>query len=293
MQEDDRSNDSPSDNDTAKSELTDGIYRSICEQGRSTIDRQIEALNDIDTKSSQILRLNVLIIGALLTLASVSVRSDQFAVDDFFNPYTIGGLASLIVSTGFAGLTYTASDTEPGIRASEITEILDKETPPDQYYEELSYGYAKWIRFNNKTNIRNTPLITITILLVVYGITLISVGVAEGVTDESLPQVIYTGGAVFLLFLTLVSGVFGQVWKRVEIADPVSAITQSLSLPATIILNVARYTILFLRISRITIVPFRLIYWLIKRSQKLLSSTHEEGDEPADGENEGDEEGAE
>ena len=195
------------------------ILQSTCDEARYTVEQQIETINDIDTKSNQILRINALIIGALLTVFSISARSPQFSADDFINVYTTAGITSLIVSTGLAGLTYTASDTEPGIQDNEIRNLINSDPSVVDHYEDLAGGYASWIEFNDETNIRNAPLITGTILLLVVGVTWLSFGVAEGVTGAGTSLIIDIIGIAFLSVITLFSGIIGQIRERIDISN--------------------------------------------------------------------------
>jgi fatty acid desaturase len=86
-----------------------------------------------------------------------------------------------------------------------------------QLYEELLTEYDEIIEFNKETNIRNTPLITITILLVMTAVTFLSLGVL---------YMLWSPRYVFYLFWLVVgllavagwrSGLISQLKQRVEL----------------------------------------------------------------------------
>lgn len=197
------------------------LLRELRNEARETVDQQIDTSDDIDTKASRILRLNVLLISALLTVVSLSVRADFLSANDVLNPYSAIGIACLIFSTGFAGLTYTASDLEVGIAYQEVRELLDSDASLRNYREELVYGYANWMEFNDKTNIRNAPLITTTILFVIYAVSFLTIGVAEAVTDSGFPPIVLLGTVAMLLILTYFSGIVEQSRRWYSVAKPI------------------------------------------------------------------------
>ncbi|WP_136686905.1 hypothetical protein [Halorhabdus amylolytica] len=99
------------------------------EEARETVDAQRDTLDDIDTKASRILRLNIALIGILVSVLSIGTQlgSDSAGfsgIDPFVNVYTGFGVGSLILSTTFAALTYTASELDVGISSENLTELL-------------------------------------------------------------------------------------------------------------------------------------------------------------------------
>lgn len=209
------------------------LLRHLRNEARETVDQQISVSDDIDNKASQLLRINVLIVSAILTIVSISVRTDLLTIDDVLNPYSVTGIACLIFSTAFAGLTYTASDLEVGIAYREVREILKEDYSPQRYHEELVYGYANWMEFNDKTNIRNAPLITITILFVIYGISFLGISVAEAITDNTLSLTLVVVMVFFLLALTYFSGIVKQSRRWYAEVMPISTIKRKIKQTVT------------------------------------------------------------
>lgn len=92
-------------------------------EARETATGQQETLNDIDSKASKILRVNVLLIGVIISTLSIAAKiggkpatagpdngTPTLLLDHFLNLYTKLGVGFLILSTALAALTYTASD---------------------------------------------------------------------------------------------------------------------------------------------------------------------------------------
>ncbi len=100
------------------------------DEARETVDAQRETLTDIDTKASRILRLNVALIGILVSVISIarqfgpSPESGTTAFQQFVNGYTELGIGSLVLSTAFAAMTYTASELDVGLSSENLAEVL-------------------------------------------------------------------------------------------------------------------------------------------------------------------------
>ena len=90
------------------------------EEARQTLDNQIRALDDVDTKASKILRLNVALLSILLMGTSVLAKSPDYGVTELLTPLSLAGIGSLLVSTGFAGLTYTSSEFQAGLGPEDL-----------------------------------------------------------------------------------------------------------------------------------------------------------------------------
>lgn len=100
-------------------------------EARETVDAQRETLNDIDTKASKILRLNVALIGILISVLSIAIQVGPDSetglgnTAPFINIYTEIGLGALVLSTAFAAMTYTASELDVGVSSENLTGLLE------------------------------------------------------------------------------------------------------------------------------------------------------------------------
>src|SRR6056297_2105815 len=175
----------------------DGDHELLSElrsEARETVTGQKETLNDIDAKASKILRLNVLLISIILSALSIAAKigentsidgDSSLLLQGLLNPYTKLGIGSLLLSTALAALTYTASELDVGASSDNLTNLLRADLSTVQTQELLVKNYIVRINFNRSTNIRNTPLITATIVFVVFGILFFAVGAYEATVGSA------------------------------------------------------------------------------------------------------------
>ncbi|SDL08275.1 hypothetical protein [Natronorubrum texcoconense] len=163
-------------------------------EARNTLDHQIDALDDIDEKAARILRLNVLLIGIVLSALSLAAQTDptyisdssieELHINDFLNRFVGVGVVSLLFSSGLAALTYTSSEFKAGVNSNDVALLFEQDYTGKQSEEAVAKSYALWMNFNKKTNVLNTPLITATSLLLVVSITHFSLGVYDALIGE-------------------------------------------------------------------------------------------------------------
>jgi len=140
----------------------------------------------------RILRFNFVIIGLLLTGVSIAtdfgtaghVDMDQIRdTSQFVSVYTKYGGLSLLLSTTFAGLTYTASTMQLGIGSGLIEEIREETYDKPEYHESLVEYYADWVDENDDKLSVNAFLITFTTWLAIYGVLMLALGVVRPLFD--------------------------------------------------------------------------------------------------------------
>jgi hypothetical protein len=188
-------------------------------EARETVDAQLTTLNDIDTKASKILRLNLVLIGILVSVASLVVQNGtgngKTSAEPFLNLYIISGIGALLLSTAFAAMTYTASELDVGLSSENLERLLDADFPRDEVETLLVKNYIVRINFNRSTNIRNIPLIQTTIVLVVGAVVLFTLGVYEAITG-SVPLWLLVPAVLLLLAVIVVSGLPVQTKRAVR-----------------------------------------------------------------------------
>ena len=192
-------------------------------EAQRTIDKQVSALGDIDSKAIRILRVNVLLIGLILTALSFTSQAEYTNVQSFLNVYTGLGIVSLIISTAFAALTYTASDLEVGVDPDDVALLLESDTTTTEFDEVVTKSYAMWIRFNDRTNIRNTPLITMTVFLVIAAIAYLSLGV-YGALVGPIPSTLGVFTHVALVGIGVTTGLPWQIWDACLEIDSIASV---------------------------------------------------------------------
>lgn len=150
--------------------------RRLAEEGRRTVDRQLEALEDVDAKAISLLKLNLVIVSAVLTISSLTAEVDAFAVADLNNRFNVVAVTSLVLSAALAATTYTASDSEVGMESRAVRHAIDASLSERELEVATAQSYAAWIDFNDRSNALNVLLITLTTLLVVVAIVHFALG---------------------------------------------------------------------------------------------------------------------
>lgn len=174
--------------------------RVTCEEGRETLGEQIESLRRVDRKAIQILRVNILVIGAILTGLSIAVRSET-AVLRFVNVASVLGAGTLLLSSTGAAMTYVATSFESGIAPDAIRSASRDSLTEAMIHRRLSNGYARWIEYNESALKMNGALLTLTILLLIDSIGLLSAGGILGAMGVS--RTWYSAAASIVVLLVL------------------------------------------------------------------------------------------
>ncbi|WP_276301879.1 hypothetical protein [Halorussus lipolyticus] len=189
----------------------ESLERTITE-ARETLNHQIQALNDMDTKAVKILRVNVLVIGVLLSALSFGAKSDSLAVTDFWSQYFGIGLVLLLTSSATAALTYRTTDFRAGVDSGNVIQVLDHDVTDEELLRVLTKSYAKWIQYNTEANLRNAPWITLTTITLVASLTYFSLGVYHVALDTVSPFLL--AGTNFLLLVVVYLSGFPALARR-------------------------------------------------------------------------------
>lgn len=193
------------------------------EEAQRTLDKQIENINDIDTKAAKILRLNLVLIGILLSGVSIIATTNGSnepigSASELLNLYTLIGTGSLLISTILAAFTYTAASQRGGMSGRDIQKMINNDYSPQQNYRGIVESYSNWLQYNFRINTRSVPLATGMLLFLIYGILLISAGSLHALVVD-----LGYGGFVILILLFILitrrSGIKGQIsryWRYRE-----------------------------------------------------------------------------
>lgn len=188
------------------------------DEARQTVDAQRETLNDIDTKASRILRLNVALIGILVSITSIATQigpeseSGSIGFEPYVNVYTEVGIGALVLSTAFAAMTYTASELDVGVSSENLADLLRADFTFDETEELLVKNYIMRINFNRSTNVRNIPLIQMTIILIVSAIVAFVLGIYRGLAG-TVPGWLVVAAVGLIVGVVVVSGLITQVLR--------------------------------------------------------------------------------
>lgn len=192
------------------------------EEARRTLEEQLRVLEDIDTKAVKVLRVNVVLVGLVLTAVSIGVRTGR-PVESLPNWYLVAGVGCLLASTAVATLTYTTTSIRAGIDVDGLRYMLANDLSDERNVEELVYSYADWMEFNYETNVRSAMLGTLTVLLLAHAVTFLSFGVFETFLGPPSRPVSVATIPVLLAF-TWFTGFPKQARRFHRIADPFAGV---------------------------------------------------------------------
>ncbi|WP_159077110.1 hypothetical protein [Halococcoides cellulosivorans] len=188
-------------------------------EARETVNAQINTLDDIDTKASKILRLNIVLIGILVSGLSIIAQfgnGPNFPeISNFLNGYVTLGTVSIVLSTAFAAMTYTASEQDIGLSHENLSALLQADLDRSEAETLMLKNYIVRINFNRSTNVRNIPLIQLTILFAVIAVVSFVLGVHEALVGP-VPGLYVFGTLLVILTVVAVSGVVKQIYRAIR-----------------------------------------------------------------------------
>lgn len=176
----------------------------ICREARHTVDHHIDRIHKVDQKAVGIFRVNLLLIGILLTSLTIVINVDDVSIGPFFNIWSFGSLFFLVLSTFFASITYTSSEYDLGISPELIEDFQNGQYgSAEDFHEELADLYKEWMVHNRTMGRFNAYLITISIAAAFNGIVLLLGGGFIGITEYDSDAFINLSffGALFVLLL--------------------------------------------------------------------------------------------
>jgi len=186
------------------------------DEARKTVDCQIQTLGDIDSKASKIFRLNVILIGVIVSVLSIVAQngtagsSGLKSVEPFTNIYMQWSIVALVLSTVFAATTYTASELDVGVSSTNMAKLLKSDLPRKEIEQLLLENYITRINFNRSENIRNIPLLQLTIVLLITAVVLFALGTYDA-TIGSVPWWLSGASSALLLISVVISGLPQQL----------------------------------------------------------------------------------
>lgn len=190
------------------------------EEAHRTLDAQLGTLDDLDRKAISVFRLDIAVIGVLLSALSLVATLEAATVQSFFTIWTGGGVGLYVLSAIAAGLTYIAGGHRVGAspagleRAATLSEAA--------YREWVVSGYSDWIRANDRVNTRKALLVTVAVIGAVAGTVALGVGVSVAVTDRVVGPAVVGAGAV--IGFSLLAGLPTQLRRRFGRSEPVEPV---------------------------------------------------------------------
>lgn len=126
------------------------LLQALETHAKSQVEYQIQEFHDVNNKSFRILRLSLLILGALAGAVPVAVQL-EIPVGKFINLYSIFGMFSLFGSILAAAATYFVTTYSYGISPQVYSSVIDTAIDLEDYYIMLIRGYKHAISENSHT----------------------------------------------------------------------------------------------------------------------------------------------
>ena len=206
--------------DTDEEELSDiEMLKITREEAQQTVEYQIETLNNIDAKAAKILRLNFILIGAVLTGVSATATNTALTeaiggIPSLLNVHFLIGVLFILLSSLLAAVTYTSTTKAVGMSGDDVRDVLQNDYTSEENLEGIVTGYSKWMKYNFRKNVRIAPLGTSINLALISGLIFLSTGVYRGVVG---PLGILGNISIFVVLglFAYNSGIVPQVkrWK--------------------------------------------------------------------------------
>lgn len=193
-------------------------------EGRETLNKQLDALSDIDTKAAKILRINAVLLGIIVSGMSVAVSNSVLRPNgELFNAYTGIGLALLLSSIAFSALTYAASDSVVGVSRSDVDTLVNGDHPGLPTKEGLAVAFGEWIEFNSETIDIDAFYFTSTTVSLLWSLSFLCLGFADAVSHPvGLPTLV--GTVSILALFTYTSEWVSQFTRWLDLVQPIERV---------------------------------------------------------------------
>jgi len=194
----------------------EGTFELTREELRTTFEYQVQRLREIDAKAIEILKANLLLIGIVVTAASILVQT-EFVVSPFVNAFALVGVFLLLLSTALAGVTYTSSNLRGGLDPDAVESAIAARRAEEvaAFEERLLRSYARWIDYNARMTAINDMLATVTVLLVILAFVYVGIGIGVAVFRPPLAV-----EAVLFVVVTVALAWLGRLVYRMDHLGP-------------------------------------------------------------------------
>lgn len=167
--------------DDEPSEYDVDSLRVTREEARAALDHQIEALDDIDDKAAHTLRLNVLLLGVVLTMASVFASNNATpAIGRMANSPVVAGTLASGISMVTSIWVYSSTSYRTGTGPSDVRQFLSRNPPEEELLAALVYSYAAWMERNSQLNRRDGFTLFVSHLFLSLSTSYYAIGVLVG-----------------------------------------------------------------------------------------------------------------
>lgn len=142
------------------------------EEARTVLDHHVRLAADIEDKAMRTVRVEVLLVAALLTTAQVVGPESPFV-----NTATKLGSGFLVLSlvTGIVTYAYSSPDFGPGPRYND--EIVANQHSEHEWLSVLLTDYADWIERTERITYRHGLFLSVCQTTLICGLLLLAIGV--------------------------------------------------------------------------------------------------------------------
>ena len=148
------------------------------EGARTVLDAQLQRITDIDDKAATVLRIDSLLLGLLVTTATLITRVREQQLAEFVNPLTAIGIGLIVVSLLAAIVTYTISETVSGVGPDGTERLVERRYTEREWLVLLNRSAAAWMRENERANRRNARAMNASPYALGVGVALVVLGIA-------------------------------------------------------------------------------------------------------------------
>lgn len=150
-------------------ESSGGVHDVLRNEARQVLNAQLRTLRETDRKSMATARVAALLLGLLLSAASL-VDTPSESV----NGWIVTGTAFVLASLAVAVLTYSVDRPSYGVSPDSIESMLEDDRTATE--SDLLASYADWIRANGDEIASNGTYLLVSQLLLVLGLAAVAVG---------------------------------------------------------------------------------------------------------------------
>lgn len=156
-------------------------YVDAADRLERVIDTQIATIEGIDTKAEHVTRLVAILLGAVLSLVSVSVQFDGFEAGALPGPVVLlgaTGVVSLVLAMAGAIVTYLSSEFKMGLHPG-VGRLLSRpehRTTPGRHVRRVLGTYGHAIEQNRRVIDTNSARFRWTLVFLLDGVSLLSLG---------------------------------------------------------------------------------------------------------------------
>jgi hypothetical protein len=119
-------------------------YRSMLDESRAVLDHQIEFLNQMDDAALRTVRTAVIVIGIVVSAASLGSGDRLGTLGSGSVGLAIGGICSLLFSIVLGVYTFRRSNATLGPSEDFALEVRHEEYDESEWYDLLLQGYHEW-----------------------------------------------------------------------------------------------------------------------------------------------------